>query len=219
MVEEFQEKVRKLSLTISEDLDDPLFFNGWNSVIASKMLSDQYNLDEKFQSIVNKVVGEFKDYDVNRNVRGIVKQMLMYPETDYPPFSESSFSTISIEELDRSFREKAPDGFQLKITQGKLYLFLPNLDWKALGIKIHKEAPHVTVVNSDKMNDDYKKFDGIKVNDIKFTSFKETISKDYPPYKKVIVACLESEILRSINQKKSFHFTIEVEYRKRLDKL
>jgi hypothetical protein len=205
---EFQENVRKLSITIINNSDDPLHYNGWSSVIATLSLLPSYkdNLNQELIELSETICNLFKNFDLNKNVRGPVKKMLMYPLTEYPGWYDvDSFDEIPLNELNNKLNNKK---YKLVVRSGKLYCDLPETDLKFQNNKI----PHLTLINSDKFKKEYNKYDGIEIDDVRYTKLSSTYSFDYPPFKDVIVANVVSptltELLDSIGIKQSLHLTI-----------
>lgn len=206
---EFQEDVRSLSIT-GIDKKNIFFFNGWSQVYAAKQLMTKYDIEsfsEEEQLICKKLLAEFDDVDITRNVRGVVKECLGYPF--WPKFPD--WEDYEDTEIEKVFREElSGEPHTFKVVDGKLYLMLPEF---SANIKKHvdnDEDPHLTIINSDKFDSkDHSLYDGLTLYDVLYDKLSATPVLDYPPFKDVIVVKCTSPTLSKEFGKKEFHYTVK----------
>jgi len=231
METKFQELVRKVSVGLKFHHEEKFRYNGWDSVMAVRLIyNNNWKLEKVFKTIVKEIL-ELK-VDVNLNVREHIKKLLMYPSYKYP-----EFDIIQNEKL-RIFLSNINITGKFKIHSGKLYLMitLPKTIVDLAQEELTKEGKpnieqsHITLVNSNEMVQ-IKNLEKVKnyvdlmptVN-IKFFKVKGTVSPDYPSYKYVYVAAvkslqLESEIRKFYEfsdleyKEKNYHFTFWIIYR------
>jgi hypothetical protein len=208
-----QEDVRRLTLIICSDTKQPLFFNGWATLFAIKVLLPMYQargvmLKEKLVKLAEDCIKNAGPINLEKNIRADIKKFLMFPQESYPDWIEldTPFSGTSIDDLNTQFSGKP---CILKIVEKKLYCVLPEIPTKFK----NREIPHITVINSDKFDEKiHSKYEFDEVVDIKYTKLAATYSFDYPLFGDCVVARLESKqlthILSEVGIKKSLCLTV-----------
>lgn len=202
----FQENVRKLTIT-GFDKKEPLFYKGWSSIIAMKMLHPQYknSLSEEQNNLILRATSEIDNFDINKNVRGIVKEVLMYPIwPNFPPWKE-----YHNDEIKSACAELSNKPHVFKVVDGKLYLMLPTFSDKLNTIVDNDEEPHLTIINSNKfVPEEHNEYHGVIIDDVIYSDLAFTESLDYAPFKEVIVVKAYSQFVHENLLKKELHYTI-----------
>jgi hypothetical protein len=204
----------------TQRIDDANNFNsqspsGWTSLDKIASTYTEADISQEFKDFIRE---ELKKVDKTKdaNVRRQVKNIWMYPRTDYLPwcqFNESNKKDL----LDKANQILAQITPKLKVVEGKLYLMLETFNTQFVkhttdlikeleveGLRENMETEHVTVVNSDVLckldRDQVNKFIE-KFIDIPFimeaNDIKHTVSFDWARFSVCVVVTLHSKELDS----------------------
>jgi hypothetical protein len=195
----------------SERKDEVL--SGWNSIRNMLQSKDKLVISEVFLKFINEKLSNL-DRKINHNVRGPVKEILMYPLIDFLKWSEINIklSKKICNKGNKILKDIKP---QLEIVEGRIYLMLNGFTKKlcetfpanmfqfiSKGLIENPESDHITVVGSKDVPKDTKEVKDLIDNFnqeiiLKCNRVKHNISLDWPLFSVFVAVIFNHDALKN----------------------